>query len=130
MPLDETMQSTKVTKNGIFIEYKSSLEFKFLKYCEINPHIVKFGLEPFPIWYTSPRDGRPHRYFVDFLVHFDTGDTILVEIKPSSQTVKPQSRDPEVILTYAVNLSKWKAAKEFAREHRMKFTVITEKELK
>lgn len=123
------MQSTKVTKDGIFIEYKSSLEFKFLKYCEINPHILKFSLEPFPIRYTSPKDGKVHRYFVDFIVHFDTGDTVLVEIKPFSQTVKPKSKDQDDWLTYAINLAKWKAAKSFAQDHKMKFIVITEKEL-
>lgn len=124
------MQSTRITSSGTFIEYKSSLEHKFIKYCEINSHILKFSLEPFPIYYISPKDRQEHRYYVDFIVYFDTGDVILVEIKPSSQTVAPKGRDPEEWITYAVNLAKWEAARKFARKHGFKFTICTEKELK
>lgn len=130
MPLDETMQSTKLTKSGLFIEYKSSLEYKFIKYCEVNPHILKFGLESFPIWYVSPKDGKNHRYFVDFMVVFDTGNTILVEIKPYSQTIAPKGNNADAWLTYAINQAKWKAANTFAAKRGMKFIICTEKELK
>lgn len=130
MPLDETMGSTRVTSNGVYVEYKSSLEFKFIKYCEINSHVLKFALEPFPIWYVSPKDGKSHRYFIDFLVHFDTGDTVLVEIKPFSQTIRPKSKNPYEWMTYAVNRAKWDAAKEFAINNGMKFIICTDKELK
>ena len=44
--LDEHMQSMKIQEDGIFIEYKSSLELKFIKYCEMNSNVVKFSLEP------------------------------------------------------------------------------------
>ena len=40
--LDEHMQSSKITKDGIFIEYKSSLELKFIKYCEMNSNISRY----------------------------------------------------------------------------------------
>ena len=71
--LDETMNSMKITNDGIFIEYKSSLELKFIRYCEMNSNITKYSLEPFPIQYIKPTDGQFHRYYIDFFVEFKNG---------------------------------------------------------
>ena len=136
--LDEHMQSMKIQEDGIFIEYKSSLELKFIKYCEMNSNVVKFSLEPFAIKYIKPTDGNFHRYYIDFYVEFKNGCKFLVEIKPYSQTKKPVLRKSNCkaamryqneLITYYINQSKWKAAKEFALKRNLRFVVITEKEL-
>lgn len=133
--LDETMQSSK---DG-FVQYKSSLELKFLRYCDLNKFIKNFSLEPFPIPYVKPTDGKIHRYYIDFYVEFTSGHRALVEIKSFGETqkpLKPKKITPktvqqfnEEIQTYVINLSKWKACKEFADSHDMKFMILTEKEL-
>ena len=132
--LDETMNSMKITKDGIFIEYKSSLELKFIKYCEMNSNITKYSLEPFPIQYIKPTDGQFHRYYIDFFVEFKNGAKFLVEIKPYSQTKKPilrknPTRYKDELITYYINQAKWTAAKDFAEKRNMKFIVLTEREL-
>ena len=124
----------KITKDGIFIEYKSSLELKFIRYCEMNSNITKYSLEPFPIQYIKPTDGQFHRYYIDFFVEFKNGAKFLVEIKPYSQTKKPILRKnltkyKDELITYYINQAKWKAATDFAEKRNMKFIVLTEREL-
>lgn len=133
--LDETMQSSK---DG-YVQYKSSLELKFLRYCDLNKFIKNFSLEPFPIPYVKPTDGKVHRYYIDFYVEFMSGHKVLVEIKSFNETVKPlkpkkitpktAQQFNEAIQTYLINISKWKACEEFAKSHDMKFMILTEREL-
>ena len=136
--LDETMNSMKITKDGIFIEYKSSLELKFIRYCEMNSNITKYSLEPFPIQYIKPTDGQFHRYYIDFFVEFKNGAKFLVEIKPYSQTKPPKVSSKRQMLTeslkkkmdtYLINQAKWDAARKFCFNNGMSFIVLTEKEL-
>lgn len=136
VPLDETMGSYK---NGHFL-YKSSLELNVLRFCDANPSIIKFSLEPFAIKYIKPTDHKLHRYYIDFFIQFSTGDRFLVEVKPYSQISSPKKpktkteksqRNYQIALrTYAINTAKWNAAKEFCRKNDMKFIFLTEKELK
>lgn len=138
MPLDEHMDSTKIIKNNIFIQYKSKLELKFMQYCDINPNIDKFSLEPFAIQYIKPTDGKIHRYYIDFFIIIKNVK-ILVEIKPYQQTqfpVKPKTFTGKKVLnykkeleTYYINCAKWKAAKEFVEQKGFKFIILTDKEL-
>lgn len=133
--LDETMQSSK---DG-FVEYKSSLELKFLRYCDLNKFIKNYSVEPFPIPYIKPTDGKVHRYYIDFYVEFMSGHKVLIEIKSFHETQKPQKPKKitpktmqdfnDAIQTYVINMSKWKACKEFADSHDMRFMVLTEHEL-
>ena len=93
------------------------------------------------ISYVSPADGKVHRYFVDFIVKFDNGQTLLIEIKPHSQTlppVPPKKKTHKAVVSfteaarvYSINMAKWNAAKAFAaRNENMQFVVFTEKELR
>ena len=135
-PIDNHMQSFIIEDEDIFLEYKSSLELKAIRYADCNKHIIKFALEPFAIKYLSPKDGKIHRYYIDMFLEFSTGDKILVEIKPKSQTVPPKKpkKDTEKtrlryqsdLMTYAVNSAKWKAAREFAAKNKMTFTILTD----
>ena len=121
------------------VEYKSSLELKAIRYCDANPQVKKFSLEPFAIPYIKPSDGKIHRYYVDLLIKFVNGSTFIVEVKSSSETKPPRIPKQKTITseknyrralqTWHINSAKWKAAKEFADLKEIKFIFLTEKEL-
>lgn len=133
--LDDHMKSYK---DGC-VNFKSSLEFKAIKYCDYNKYITNWSLEPFAIKYLKPTDGKMHRYYIDLFIEFSTGDKFLVEIKSKGETVppkQPKNKNQKAMInyqralqTYAVNEAKWKAAKEFATNNKMKFIILTEDEL-
>lgn len=120
--------------NGIV--FRSSLEFRFMRYCDMSDDVAFWASEELIIKYLSPKDGKVHRYFTDFVVWFANGTKWIVEIKPDSQTKVPKTtarQRPKTIreahVTFHVNQAKWAAAKHFAAERGYEFRVITEKEL-
>ena len=139
-PVDNYMKSYIIEENMIKLNYKSSLELKCLRYCDMNIHIKCFGLEPFCIPYLSPKDGKIHRYFIDFFIEFSNGQKFLVEVKSSGETREPKmpgKKTEKAILnyqkalqTYAVNKSKWASATQFCKEKGLTFIILTENELK
>jgi len=134
-PVDETMKSFMDGK----VQYKSGLELKAMRYADYNKHVVKWSLEPFPIMYIKPTDGKKHRYFIDFYLEFSTGDKFLVEVKSHKETVQPKAPKKQTqkamlnyqkaMQLYAINRAKWAAAEEFSKQNKMRFIVLTEKEL-
>ena len=63
-------------------------------------------------------------------------DTLVVEIKPLKQTKQPSAGKKKSKrslinenITYAINTSKWEAAKKFCESNSWKFVILTEKEL-
>ena len=69
------------------IIFRSSWEFKFLKWCDSSPTIIAYSSEPVGILYYSPLDKRGHTYYVDFyIVTKDTDGNEqkwLIEVKPN-----------------------------------------------
>jgi len=118
------------------IIYRSSWEYKFMKWCDITPSVLEWGSEELFIPYISPADGKIHRYFPDFYVHIKGRGRYIVEVKPFYQTQEPKTQKRNTkryineVVTYAVNKAKWKAAEEFCNGNSMQFMIITEKELK
>jgi hypothetical protein len=122
------------------IIYRSLWERKFMMWCDKNENVLEWGSEEIVIPYISPVDNRPHRYFPDFYVRArtKTGKTekYIIEVKPAAQTLPPKKskritkRYISEVKTYAVNDAKWKAAKEYCLDRRMKFMILTEHELK
>lgn len=121
------------------IVYRSSWERRFLYWCDTNPKVIAYASEEVVIPYLCQTDGKMHRYFVDFwvrmLVNEKTGKTqdYLFEIKPSKETKMPKKtkgkKESSYLYecqTYIKNISKWRAAKEFAAKHGMKFFLVTE----
>lgn len=137
-PLDEYMESTKLSDNNLYVQYKSKLERIAFHYADINPKIKYFSVEPFHIPYIKPTDNKVHRYFIDMYIEFVTGDKFLVEVKSSSETRQPEKpknkkgilRYKEAVQTFLVNIAKWKSATEFAKTKGMKFIILTENELR
>ena len=121
------------------IFYRSSWEFRYMLYCDRNPTIIKWNSENVIVPYVSPKDGRIHRYFVDFWIQFKNKEggvsMSLIEIKPRAQTKMPRKKKDQVrylkeVETYAVNQAKWDAAILFAEKRNATFVVLTEVELK
>lgn len=122
------------------IVYRSGLELNFFRWCDRNERVLQWGSESVVIPYISPKDGRMHRYFVDSVLVLKTDDgnkKFLVEIKPDKQTRPPStiSRKSKKNLLYeqinwAVNSSKWEAAKNWCQKNGFEFVILTEKDLK
>lgn len=117
------------------IKYRSSWEYKFMLWCDQTPSVTEWGSEEIIIPYTSPVDGKRHRYYPDFYVKVK-GKKYVVEVKPSKQTKEPKRQKKVTkryfneVVTWSVNQAKWKAATEFCKDYGMEFMLITEKELK
>jgi hypothetical protein len=122
------------------IEMRSSWEIKFAHYCDTNPSVVSWNSEGVRIPYWSVSDNKQRTYHVDFIAEIINKDgikeTFLIEIKPYSQTIKPEMKKgkrKETYLneykTYEVNMDKWRAANEYAKLRNWKFIVMTEEHL-
>jgi hypothetical protein len=120
------------------IVYRSLWERKFMVFCDNNPSVVKWCSEEIAVPYLSPVDGKYHRYFVDFLVEFNTvkGNQIyLIEIKPKRQCKEPQKGKKATrsylkeMQTWKINNSKWTHAKNFAEKQNWHFKILTEEDL-
>ncbi len=121
------------------IIYRSRWESKFMNYLDSHPDVLQWASEELIIPYRSPVDGKMHRYFPDFIVRKRNPqgvvETLLIEIKPASQTKEPVKKKTinkayiSEVMTWGVNQAKWKAAKEFCEDRKWKFLILTEKEL-
>jgi len=135
-PIDEHMKSYKEGH----VNYKSSLELSAIRYADFNKHITRWSLEPFAIKYLKPIDGKYHRYYIDLVLEFVSGDKFLVEVKSSGETKpprKPKKKTEKALInyqkalqTYYVNKAKWEAAEEFAKNNGFRFIILTEEQLK
>jgi len=120
------------------IIYRSSWELEFLKYCDRDENVLKYGSEPLAIKYISPLDKRTHDYFVDFYIETlgTNGKVIrwLVEIKPDKHTKLPGKPKKQTyksmknytggVKRYLMNIAKFKAARQYAGRLGFKFIVM------
>jgi len=113
--------------------YRSGWEHSFMRFCDLNDHILQWASEALTIPYRHPLTGKNTVYVPDFLITYRTRDNTvraeLIEIKPKKQSVvesKMTSRDRAVV---AVNYAKWDAATKWARRNGMTFRVITEDQM-
>lgn len=122
------------------IVFRSSWELRFNRWCDLNPSVVKWNSEEIVIPYYSQVDQKNRRYFVDYIIQLKKMDgsleTLLVEIKPHSQTVMPTKRGRKKeetylseMATYQVNQDKWAAATKWAEKNGMRFVVLNEYDL-
>lgn len=116
--------------------YRSSWEKKFCIYCERTPEIQYWSSEPISIKYFNLLDNSYHTYYPDYLIKLLNGKTLLVEVKPKAQLQKPSEpkrKTPKSLQSYKwsfdtwlTNMSKMKAAKEFASNRGWDFLYVTE----
>lgn len=120
-PINESKYRQPVDRHmnaGQLPEYRSSWELAFYKYCDQSDKIEYWGTEPFSILYISPKDGKPHRYYIDVVIYTKEHQKFLIEIKPKKQCNNP------------INLAKWEAARKYCAQIGAQFLVVTEVELK
>ena len=122
------------------IVYRSGLELKMMRWCDENVHVKQWGSESIIVPYLSPRDGKIHKYFTDFVLMLETPTgtkKYIVEVKPFSQTIPPSQKGRKnkntllmEQLRWAVDSSKWQSARQWAEQHGYLFMLVTEKDLK
>ena len=114
------------------IVFRSMWEKYCFKWCDENSDVKSWSSEETVIPYLYEVDKKYHRYFMDLKITFKSGQTILVEIKPSNQTVPPvypgrkTKRYINEGLTYIKNQNKWKAAQRYAKDRGYGFQIWTE----
>jgi len=118
---------------------RSSWELYVMKFLDTQPSVIKWGSEELRIPYLKPVivDGRatfkPANYFPDFVVVYrDKSGAIqkeILEIKPLKEATAESAKNNYDKLSLAVNMTKWKAAEDFAQRNGMKFRVVTERSL-
>ena len=125
----------KYVGNTKQIVYRSLLERRFMRYCDLNEDILYWASEELPVRYYNPLDKKYHRYFPDFIVKTVNNEKYMIEIKPSRQVIKPKPPKKKTksymreSFEYIKNQAKWQAAKSYCDDKGMKFKLITEKDL-
>ena len=125
----------KYVGNTKQIVYRSLLERRFMRYCDLNEDILYWASEELPVRYYNPLDKKYHRYFPDFVVKTVNNDKYMIEIKPSRQVAKPKPPKKKTksymreSFEYIKNQAKWQAAKSYCDDNGMQFKVTTEKDL-
>ncbi len=139
----------KYLGNPTNIQYLSSWEFFFCRWCDLNDNVRKWSSEEIQIPYhisNSIGQTEVHRYFPDFYMEMvkpgdpDFYDRIIVEIKPKSSTQPPKKPKKQTmkmlenyeysLRTYKKDLHKWAYARDWCKKRNLKFVIITEDDLK
>lgn len=104
-----------------------------------NTNVIGWSNEEIVIPYLSPIDGKWHRYFPDFFVKVRNKsgmvESMILEVKPKSQSVPPKVQGKLTrkyiteVRNWGINEAKWKAAEEYCKDRKWKFSVITEEQL-
>lgn len=120
------------------ITYRSGWELKFMRWCDMNPSVVRWNSEGLVIPYWSRADGKERRYYMDFMIQYRAAGGALkaaiVEIKPESQTKPPRkSKNEKTYMdachTWMVNQDKWEHARAWAQKNGCEFIIMTEHQL-
>ena len=118
------------------VVYRSHWEFKLFRWLDEGSHIKSWSSEEVIIPYRCKTDGKIHRYFVDVKAEFTDGRVILIEVKPKKESQPPKNPGKKTrkyiteVMTYAKNISKWEAAREYAADRGWLFEVWTEETLR
>jgi hypothetical protein len=126
------------------IVFRSSWELEAFRFLDRNPNILHWISEGIPIPYLKPvppsvnaRGFVETVYYPDLFVVYRNkeGEIVkeMVEIKPLKQTRTSRARNQSTKLqenyTYAINKSKWEAAKIWCAKRGIKFSLATEKSI-
>lgn len=121
------------------IVYRSSWELKVMNYLDAHKDVIQWSSEELFVPYRSPIDNKVHRYFPDFIIRKKNIDgsteTLMLEVKPFKETKPPVKQSKQTkkylkeVYTWGINNAKWEAAREFCKERKWKFMILTENEL-
>lgn len=107
------------TKTGKTCKYRSGWELKYFEHLDTDPDVLDWESEPFTIPYVSnKKTGRIRNYIPDVLVRRKSSGVTLEEIKPTNKLQK------------RLVARKIRAGQEWADDNKVKFSIITEVELK
>lgn len=130
----------KYVGNKEQIIFRSLWELNVMKYLDEHSDVIQWSSEELIIPYISPIDGKPHRYFPDFIVKLRNRsgiiETIVMEVKPFHQTQPPDiskkrsKRLMEEMKVFAINQAKFEAAKSYCDKIGWRFEIVTENDLK
>jgi hypothetical protein len=117
------------------IVYRSLWERNCFRWLDENTTIVSWASEEIAIPYICLTDKKQHKYYPDIFFKTKEGKKFLIEIKPEAQTKPPTPgkktrRLVEQTLTYAKNISKWRAAEEFCKDNGVTFAIWDENMLR
>lgn len=128
---------------GKFPFYKSGLEYAAFRWLDINKKVISWGYEILKIPYVNPFDKKIHKYYVDIFANIIDNDgkpqKFIAEVKSTSDMrppVPPKTNNKRsskyhrlAVYRYGINVAKWKAAEQYAKQLGMKFIFLTEREL-
>lgn len=77
-------------KASRMIHHEGLLELEACYLFEMSPLVISYREQPFRLQYAD--DARLRLYTPDFELTLDTGDTVLVEIKPAAILARPENR--------------------------------------
>lgn len=123
------------------IIFRSSYEFRCMKFFDENSNITKWASEELSIKYPDPADPtKIRRYFPDFIIECKQQDgskkIVMIEVKPDAQTRPPEKKKRVTkryiseMYTYKKNEYKWKAAQNYCAAKGWEFQIWTEKNMK
>ena len=113
--------------------YRSGWEHAFMRFCDMNEHIIKWSSESVRIPYFNPVKGQRTTYVPDFLIQYRNKNsqvvTELIEIKPKGQSIVESKQNNAQRAVVAVNHAKWEAAQAWCKQQGITFRVITEDDI-
>lgn len=114
--------------------FRSSIEAKFMKFCDDNPNVIRWSSETITVPYFDKVKKKARTYYVDNYVEIMEGNVLkkyLVELKDHKETKKPVSKSGKkktTLLyeqaTWTTNCCKWKAAHEFSKQKGFEFLLL------
>jgi len=120
------------------IIYRSIWERNCMRTFDSSSNVLAWASEESFIPYVSPVDQKVHKYFPDFLVKVldknKQEKKYMIEVKPYKFTQPPKITKRKTksyynaVERYAINLSKWEAAKNWCIAHDYIFKLMTETE--
>lgn len=129
-----TLKNPEKYVGGKTPTYRSSWEFAFMRFCDLNESVTQWASEAIRIPYRNPLSGKMTIYVPDFFIVYTdkTGkkQVELVEVKPSNhadQNKLGNSRTNK--LHFVVNQAKWGAARAWCKQKGIIFRVISEADI-
>lgn len=114
--------------------YRSSWEWHFMNFCDLNESIQKWASEAISIPYKDPLTGRNTIYVPDFFIQYvdklGKMHVELIEIKPASQQLLERvGKNKYNQAQYVKNQAKWQAATIWCKQQGIKFRVINQNDM-
>lgn len=114
--------------------YRSSWEFNFMRWCDINPGVLKWASEPMRIPYRNPITGKNTTYVPDFFIQYvDKNNKVhseVIEIKPEKhQLLEKAGKNKYNQAQVIINQAKWVACSAFCKSQGLTFRVLNENDL-